>query len=1287
MSAAAKHTVLAAASLLILGALAIVVPAGGASSDRDRQAPTKPLNLRVTSATSSVVSVAWDPATDDVEVEGYYVFDGKDLDDRDFDAKDGATVEEPRYDLTGLRCGESTLLTVIAFDSSKNRSEKASLTVAAPACRDTQPPTVPAEFTQLATTRDAVVLGWQPSVDDTGVVEYAIYRELQRVTATSEPRVTLSALSCDTTYVYRVDAADAAGNRSLRASVYVRSAPCTSPGDTPPPQPAPTGWTVCATEGQVCSVDTPSEVRYGANGVYTEPRFFSESVPCTNATFGDPARGLTKRCERRNVPAPPPPTGWTVCATEGQVCSVDTPSEVRYGANGVYTEPRFFSESVPCTNATFGDPARGLTKRCERRNASTPPPPPPSPTGWTVCATEGQVCSVDTRSDVRYGVNGVYAEPRTFSAPVPCTNAVFGDPARGLTKRCERRNASTTPPPGDTTAPSTPTGLAASNITQTGLYLSWNASTDNVGIVGYDVYRSGVRTASPTGTGADQSGLTCGTSSTFGVAARDAAGNVSQRAPLSVSTSACSSTTPPAGDTTSPSTPTGLAVSGATGTSVSLSWNASTDNVGVAGYRIYLNGGYSAAAAQLSATVPGLTCGSAYTFEVEATDGASNRSGRASVTGSTTPCPDTDAPSAPLNVAASSRTMTSIALSWSASSDDLGVVGYGLYRAGVQVGTSNSTIGIFSGLACGTNHTLAVDAFDAAGNRSPKSTVMVATTACADTQAPSAPTSLAATNVAQIGLTLTWTASSDNVGVTGYDVLRNGTQVGTVPGTSLVQAGLKCGTGYTFAVVARDAAGNSSSPAQLSAATAQCSPTGTAFYVDPAGSDAGDGSATRPWRTLAKACASVPSNAGATIVMRAGTYVESATCNLPPKTNLQGAGGRNGATTIRGSADPLVSLVNASASGNVQTVSAIRLDGQNRTAGTLGMRVQNVRGLTISDMLSEGFRGTAAGGALDLNQVWNCEVKNSTFRNGAGIFSNFASGTLGIRNATDCVVHDIIAYDDKALAIKGGWVNDTLTNVEFYNVHATTGSPVIVTPTVSWPAISFEMNEMDVTNVTIRNSYFNATLSLTNQQLGVVLPSGQWHYKIYNNFFDIAPSAQTGGNLQYALELDQHSSEVHHNYFRGGVGPISNFETDAKRGNSIHHNVFDNQENWAGIMRFRGGLFDTEFYKNTFVARTNSFSAIFSLNEMVQNSNPRINGNIFMSTQPLGDVFGSSLSSAAIDQNVFYQLPPKGTNARTVNPQLPLSGGFPAAYVPVSGSPAAAYGAFADGLWSGVGPS
>jgi hypothetical protein len=99
---------------------------------------------------------------------------------------------------------------------------------------------------------------------------------------------------------------------------------------------------------------------------------------------------------------------------------------------------------------------------------------------------------------------------------------------------------------------------------------------------------------------------------------------------------------------------------------------------------------------------------------------------------------------------------------------------------------------------------------------------MASTTDCPDTEAPTAPTSLAASNVTQTGATLTWKASRDNVGVTGYDVYRNGSKISTANALSSTQTGLSCGTAYTFAVAASDAAGNKSPQSQVITTTAAC---------------------------------------------------------------------------------------------------------------------------------------------------------------------------------------------------------------------------------------------------------------------------------------------------------------------------------------------------------------------------------------------------------------------------------------------------------------------------------
>ena len=102
----------------------------------------------------------------------------------------------------------------------------------------------------------------------------------------------------------------------------------------------------------------------------------------------------------------------------------------------------------------------------------------------------------------------------------------------------------------------------------------------------------------------------------------------------------------------------------------------------------------------------------------------------------TSACADTQPPTAPTNVTASTRTTTSIALTWAAATDNVGVAGYGIYNGGELVNTTAGTTGIVSGLTCGTNYTLAVDAFDASGNSSAKTTIMVSTLPCTDTTPP-----------------------------------------------------------------------------------------------------------------------------------------------------------------------------------------------------------------------------------------------------------------------------------------------------------------------------------------------------------------------------------------------------------------------------------------------------------------------------------------------------------------------------------------------------------------------
>ena len=82
----------------------------------------------------------------------------------------------------------------------------------------------------------------------------------------------------------------------------------------------------------------------------------------------------------------------------------------------------------------FGDPIRGVVKSCSYASTTTAAPVTATPT-FTACATENGTCSFTGKREVRYGTSMIYTS-KVVTGPVKCTNAVFGDPARGQVKSC-----------------------------------------------------------------------------------------------------------------------------------------------------------------------------------------------------------------------------------------------------------------------------------------------------------------------------------------------------------------------------------------------------------------------------------------------------------------------------------------------------------------------------------------------------------------------------------------------------------------------------------------------------------------------------------------------------------------------------------------------------------------------------------------------------------------------------------------------------------------------------------
>lgn len=403
------------------------------------------------------------------------------------------------------------------------------------------------------------------------------------------------------------------------------------------------------------------------------------------------------------------------------------------------------SGDVPISPAGAGLISAGAVAPADTTLPSTPTGLATSAIGQT-SVTLGWNSSTDNVGVMGYGryrdgnlLSSGAGTSYTFAGLTCGTTYVFGVDAYDAAGNRSGRatvNATTSPcSTVDTTAPSPPTGLSTSAISQTGVTLAWNASTDNVAVTGYGRYRNGTLLSSGTGTSFQFTGLSCGTTYTLGVDAYDAAGNRSAKASVAATTSACST-----GDTTAPSTPTGLAASAIGQTSITLGWTASTDNVGVTGYGRYRNGTLLSGAAGTSYTFTGLTCGTSYTLGVDAYDAAGNRSAKASVPATTSACStgDTTAPSTPTGLATSAIAQTSITLGWTASTDSVGVTGYGRYLNGTLLSSAAGTSFQFTGLTCATTYTLGVDAYDAAGNRSGQASVSVATSACAQPPPPPA---------------------------------------------------------------------------------------------------------------------------------------------------------------------------------------------------------------------------------------------------------------------------------------------------------------------------------------------------------------------------------------------------------------------------------------------------------------------------------------------------------------------------------------------------------------------
>ncbi len=281
--------------------------------------------------------------------------------------------------------------------------------------------------------------------------------------------------------------------------------------------------------------------------------------------------------------------------------------------------------------------------------------------------------------------------------------------------------------PPNTIPPTTPSNLTGGSAAPTTAGVNWSASTDNVGVAGYNVFRNGVQIGTTAGTNYQDSGLTQATTYTYAVSAFDLGGNISPEQSVAVTTK----------DVTPPSTPAHLVTAVVSSKQIKLSWSASTDLEAVAGYTVFrgtTRAGLSQVGRASANTSPSfisypLTPGTTYYFGVEAVDTSGNVSAMSAVVSATTLAP----PKAPTKLVATPASTKKIELTWVAGTSGMPIASYDIYRGTSpsslsQVGVTRELSYTDYPLTPATKYYYAVRAEDTVGDLSPLSATVAATT-------------------------------------------------------------------------------------------------------------------------------------------------------------------------------------------------------------------------------------------------------------------------------------------------------------------------------------------------------------------------------------------------------------------------------------------------------------------------------------------------------------------------------------------------------------------------------
>lgn len=357
--------------------------------------------------------------------------------------------------------------------------------------------------------------------------------------------------------------------------------------------------------------------------------------------------------------------------------------------------------------------------------------------------------------------------------------------------------AHTYTPTSDITPPSKPTRIITNTIPGYGVDVSWNTSTDNIKVVGYQIYRNGAQVGrSRTGTHFFDLDSSC--AGLYTIRAYDYNENLSEPSVIVDGSQ----------DVQTPTIPENIKGYSRSVNSTTITWNSSIDNREICGYDIFRNGSKIVTTTATTFSDTGLDQGTTYTYAIRSFDAYDNFSGLSTTVHITTLIPDDIAPSIP-SITVTALSSHSIVVSWLPVTDNIGVFDYSIYCNGQFAGTTSATTWNDHTLNDGSQYTYMVIAHDAIGNNSTPSAPVSATT-----QVLPVPLHILINASIQRTLHITWDPTPD-ANVIGYSVYRNGIKISDVSTTVFTDSGLKPSTNYVYTLVSRDTANNQS---ELSAA-------------------------------------------------------------------------------------------------------------------------------------------------------------------------------------------------------------------------------------------------------------------------------------------------------------------------------------------------------------------------------------------------------------------------------------------------------------------------------------